>query len=92
VAREVGNAIEHTTLGQLAASSAIYYDPEPRKTIIKADEELLAFHYQFMPGASQDEEAPSPWLLRLELDCAKMLGKAMEIEHIERVLQESLPE
>lgn len=45
-----------------------------------------------MPGASQDEEAPSPWLLRLELDCAKMLGRALEIEHVERVLQESLPE
>jgi DNA-directed RNA polymerase II subunit RPB1 len=33
-AREVGTAIEHTTLSHVVASSAIYYDPDPTKTII----------------------------------------------------------
>ena len=43
-AQEVGNFIEYTTLSNVVASSAIYYDPEPRATIIKADEALLRFH------------------------------------------------
>jgi DNA-directed RNA polymerase II subunit RPB1 len=89
-AREVGNAIEHTTLSQLAASSAIYYDPDPRNTIIKADEDLLRFHNEFIGVIDQDPSEVSPWILRLELDSDKMLGRALEIEHIERVLQESL--
>jgi DNA-directed RNA polymerase II subunit RPB1 len=43
-AQSVGNFIEYTTLSNVVASSAIYYDPEPRATIIKADEALLRFH------------------------------------------------
>ena len=90
IAREVGNTIEHTSLSQLAASSAIYYDPDPRSTIIKADEDLLAFHNEFIGVIDQDPSEVSPWILRLELDSDKMLGRALEIEHIERILQESL--
>jgi hypothetical protein len=40
-AHEVGNKIEYTNLGHVVANSSIYYDPDPLKTIIKADEELL---------------------------------------------------
>lgn len=36
-ALEVGNHIEHTTLANIVTSSAIYYDPDPTKTIIKDD-------------------------------------------------------
>ena len=44
IARSVGNYIEHTTLSHLASSSSIYCDPDPRNTIIAADEALLNFH------------------------------------------------
>lgn len=37
----VGNDIEHTTLSQIVANSAVYYDPDPESTIISADEDLL---------------------------------------------------
>jgi DNA-directed RNA polymerase II subunit RPB1 len=39
--REVGNQIEYTNLSHVVANSAIYYDPNPEKTVIKADEDLL---------------------------------------------------
>jgi DNA-directed RNA polymerase II subunit RPB1 len=29
--------IEHTTLNDLVKSTAIYYDPDPRRTIVEAD-------------------------------------------------------
>jgi len=43
MALKLGQEIEHTTLSQLVSSSAIYYDPDPRETIIKADKELVRF-------------------------------------------------
>jgi hypothetical protein len=33
--------IEHTTLSHVVRSSQIFYDPDPERTIIKDDEELL---------------------------------------------------
>lgn len=43
-AHEVGNYIEFTNLGQVVANSSIYYDPDPKNTIIKADQEMLEFY------------------------------------------------
>jgi DNA-directed RNA polymerase II subunit RPB1 len=39
-----GGKIEHTTLSHVVKNSAIYYDPEPSKTVVKEDEELLALY------------------------------------------------
>jgi len=39
-----------------------------------------------------DEEATSPWLWRLELSWAKMAGCEVDLEQVERVLGEALPE
>jgi hypothetical protein len=36
-AHEVGNKIEYTNLGHVVANSSIYYDPDPKYTIIQAD-------------------------------------------------------
>ena len=43
-AHEIGNKIEHTTLGHVVSTSAIYYDPNPKETIIKADKDLIKFY------------------------------------------------
>jgi len=40
----IGNKIEHTSLAHVVTSFAIYYDPNPKETIIKADEAHLEFH------------------------------------------------
>ena len=34
VASKLGGTIEHTTLSHVVKSSAIYYDPDPLKTIV----------------------------------------------------------
>jgi DNA-directed RNA polymerase II subunit RPB1 len=36
-AHEIGNKIEHSTLAHIVTTSGIYYDPDPKNTIIKAD-------------------------------------------------------
>lgn len=73
----------------MVASSAIYYDPDPRETIIQADEELLAFHNR-TDLAATDTSGKSPWLLRFELDGDKMIGRDLNIEQIENVLHAEL--
>ena len=39
-----GGRIEHTTLSHVVKSSAIYYDPDYERTIVKEDEMLLALY------------------------------------------------
>jgi len=91
IAQEIGNKIEHTTLSNIVTSSAIYYDPDPAKTIIAADEALIEFHNM----TSLDEPSSnnlSPWIIRFEIDGEKMIGRAMNIEQIDNKLHEELAE
>ena len=81
----MGNKIEHTTLSHIVASSAIYYDPDPKHTIIKSDEDLLRFHFETDLDET-DTSSLSPWLIRFEVDKDKMLAKSINIEHIDNVL------
>lgn len=43
-ATKFGGTIEHTTLSHVVKNSAIYYDPDPLKTIVKEDESLLSLY------------------------------------------------
>jgi len=93
VASHVGNQIEHANLGHVVASSAIYYDPDPRKTIIEADEQLLEFHneYGVAVADAQDAGPKSPWLLRFVLDNSKISGRGISIEEIHEAILAALP-
>jgi DNA-directed RNA polymerase II subunit RPB1 len=71
--------IEHTTLSQIVASSAIYYDPDPKDSIIKSDEDLLRFHFETELDEI-DTSNLSPWLIRFEVDKEKMLARSINIE------------
>ena len=51
---------------------------------------MLNFHNTYIAVDDQDQSDVSPWILRLELDSDKMLGRSLEIEHIERILTDSL--
>jgi len=44
IVTEVGSQIEYTTLQHVVSSSQIFYDPNPKKTIIKADEALVSLY------------------------------------------------
>jgi DNA-directed RNA polymerase II subunit RPB1 len=44
VVTKLGGLIEYTTLQHVVSSSQIFYDPDPKKTIIKADEDLVALY------------------------------------------------
>ena len=67
-AKVVQSAIEHTTLKNVTSSTEIYYDPDPRTTVIEEDYDTVEAYFA-IPDQKVEEsiEKQSPWLLRLEL-------------------------
>lgn len=81
-AKQVQVALEHTNLQKVTAATEVYYDPDPRNTVIEEDEDFVATYY-----ALEDDNAPSvvgvsPWLLRIELNRAMMVDKFLGITEV----------
>ncbi|TMW63060.1 hypothetical protein Poli38472_005678 [Pythium oligandrum] len=79
-AKFVQSQLEYTTLADVTANTAIYYDPDPMNTIIEEDQEFVATYFE-MP----DEDMPmarSPWLLRIELNREMMADKKLSMSEI----------
>lgn len=89
-AHEVGNKIELTTLGHVVANSSIYYDPDPLKTIIKADQELVDLFNETELNDEDNMPVKSPWLIRFEIDNRKIQGKNLTIRQIDEVIRTAL--
>jgi DNA-directed RNA polymerase II subunit RPB1 len=94
-AREVAQDLELTLLRDMAVKTAIYYDPSDSNTVLKEDQDLLAFYKLFeissstsdMVVAAEDESVWSKWILRLELNREKMFDKNVTMEDILFVLR-----
>jgi DNA-directed RNA polymerase II subunit RPB1 len=95
-AREVAQDLELTLLRDMATKTAIYYDPSDTNTVLKEDEDLLAFYKLFeiasttsdsIVPAGEDESVWSKWILRLELNREKMFDKNVTMEDILFVLR-----
>ncbi|QSL64587.1 hypothetical protein MERGE_001888 [Pneumocystis wakefieldiae] len=89
-AKQVQTAIEHTTLRTVTSVTEIFYDPDPQQTVIEEDR---AFVEAFFAIPDEDVEAnlhrQSAWLLRLELDRAKMLDKKLSMSDVAAKITES---
>jgi DNA-directed RNA polymerase II subunit RPB1 len=91
-AREVAQDLELTLLRDMAVKTAIYYDPSDSNTVLKEDQDLLAFYKLFEISSSttapaDDESVWSKWILRLELNREKMFDKNVTMEDILFVLR-----
>src|SRR5436190_9514426 len=83
LAKEVQSAVEHTTLRTVTKATEIYYDPDPRDTIIEEDRDFVeAFFAIPDEEVEKNLERQSPWLFRLELDRAKMLDKKLSMADV----------
>lgn len=87
--RDVGNAIEYTNLSQVVTSSALYYDPDPEKTIIKADKALVEFYNDTLEEDRQDV-IKSPWVVRFEIEPSKLSGKGLTLKMIEEKIRAAM--
>ena len=92
-AKIVQSAIEHTTLKNVTSSTEIYYDPDPRTTVIEDDYDTVEAYFA-IPDQKVEEsiDKQSPWLLRLELDRAKMLDKQLTMVQVAEKISQNFGE
>ncbi len=92
-AKIVQSAIEHTTLKNVTSSTEIYYDPDPRTTVIEDDYDTVEAYFA-IPDQKVEEsiDKQSPWLLRLELDRAKMLDKQLTMAQVAEKISQNFGE
>ncbi|KAL7422808.1 DNA-directed RNA polymerase II core subunit rpo21 [Cryptotrichosporon argae] len=80
-AHEIMRKLTHTRLRDITASVEIYYDPKLDSTDIEEDKDFVDAFFA-IPDEDIRIELHSPWLLRLELDRAKVLEGGYEMAQI----------
>ena len=81
-AKKIQALIQYTTLKTVTSATEIHYDPDPRKTLIEADEEFVNAYFEIETGDDDEFSNHSPYLLRLELDNAKMIDKNLGMDEV----------
>ncbi|KAJ2977437.1 hypothetical protein NUW54_g11420 [Trametes sanguinea] len=90
LAKNVQQELAFTSLRSVTAAVEIWYDPDPSSTIIEEDQIFVESFF-----AIPDEEVEqklhlmSPWLLRLELDRAKMIDRKLTMHYVASRIAES---
>jgi len=70
--QKIQGLIEYTTLNHVVKQTGIYYDPDPERTIVKEDEELLKLYYE-IPLEGEVQQNFSPWVIRMTIDEEQMI-------------------
>ncbi|KIK43849.1 hypothetical protein CY34DRAFT_803352 [Suillus luteus UH-Slu-Lm8-n1] len=90
LAKNVEQELAYTSLRTVTAAVEIWYDPDPSSTIIEEDS---VFVESFFAIPDEDIESKlhlqSPWLLRLELDRAKMIDRKLTMAYVAGRIAES---
>jgi DNA-directed RNA polymerase II subunit RPB1 len=82
-AKSLQTIIELTTMFHVISKTEIYYDPNPLKTIILEDEEMVNLHASlYFYEYEKILDNISPWVLRIELDSNSMVDKGLNMEFI----------
>lgn len=80
-------SIETTYIKNILISSEIYYEPTRNLSTIEDDQKFLDTYTKFSDLNSECVNIVSPWVLRLELDRAKMLEIGITTLHINTALK-----
>lgn len=90
LAKTIQTELAFTTLKTVTASTEIIYDPQPTDTIVEEDKEFVEAFFA-IPDEEVENALPrhSPWVLRLELDRAKMLDKKLEMSYVASRIMEA---
>ena len=76
---KIQGEIEHTTFADILDSSQIYYDPDPAKTIISEDEQLVNLYNEVPDQDPGSGSCNTPWVLRLKLDPKKIVSRTLDM-------------
>jgi DNA-directed RNA polymerase II subunit RPB1 len=84
-AKAVQCSLEYTTLRRVTQATEVFYDPDPRTTVIEEDREWVEGYFDLNEG-EVDASRMSPWLLRVELARDMMVDKKLLLSGVaERV-------
>jgi DNA-directed RNA polymerase II subunit RPB1 len=78
-AKKIHSMIEHTTLGKLAASTEICYDPDPNNCMNDDDQNIMR---SYLDMEEDDFSRYSPWVLRIKLNFQKKIDKGLRMNQI----------
>lgn len=89
-AKAIQTELAFTTLKTVTASTEIIFDPDPSATVIDEDKDFVEAFFA-IPDETVEANLgrQSPWLLRLELDRAKMLDKKLEMSYVASRISEA---
>ncbi|CEL60015.1 DNA-directed RNA polymerase II subunit A [Rhizoctonia solani AG-1 IB] len=93
-AKTIQTELAHTTLRTITATTEIIYDPDPTNTIIDEDRDFVETFFA-IPDESVERtlSQQSPWVLRIQLDRAKVLDKKLDMAYIaDRIEQAFYPD
>lgn len=80
-AKAVQCSLEYTTLRRVTKTTEIYYDPDPRTTVIEADAEMVDSYFDLHEGEI-DVGRMSPWVLRIVLANDMMVDKKLSLSEV----------
>lgn len=75
------SAVEHTTLRSVTKTTEIWYDPDPRSTVIEEDVDAVQSHFM-LADENEDVDSQSRWMLRIIFDRRKLLDKDLTVEDV----------
>ena len=87
VPKKILNKIRYTKFLHIVKETSIYYDPNPKYTIIEDDKEFIKDYYDIYDD-DVDFETMSKWVLRIELDPQSLLDKDLTMYEIYKCLVE----
>lgn len=91
---DIMNTLRTTRFRDVVKSSAIYFDPDDSATNIAQDADFVRLHHEVLAiaggnaSATQGGAVASPWLLRFEMDRAKLLDLRLTMLDIDYTLTE----
>jgi DNA-directed RNA polymerase II subunit RPB1 len=85
-AKAIANSIEYTTLDIFSKKVDIYYDPDPKNTIISQDKEFVKEYFKYTIDHI-DVSKLSKFVLRIELDKRKVIYKQLRMNYIKYIIE-----
>jgi DNA-directed RNA polymerase II subunit RPB1 len=84
-AKSVQCSLEYCNLRRVVHATEIYYDPDPKTTVVEDDKDWVESYFDLNEG-EVDTNVLSPWLLRIELARDMMVDKKLLLSDVSNVI------
>jgi DNA-directed RNA polymerase II subunit RPB1 len=85
---EIQPSLGLLTLKKLVTAAEIFYDPDPEKTIIKEDSNMVESYFKYLIDDETSVDLLSPWVLRLQFDISEITARNLKLEDIGNRIKE----